>query len=437
MLQYTNANINVLNGAMKIKNDKASKFSWVNHDSTIWGSGSALSVSIWSPNYVPDPLAPAWPNSGADDPIASLCARSEPSARSPVPEWIYSNPIGTSASLWSTPYAGPSVLTWLNGDHGLSSATWLEDDLSASTLLFPPMPKPPLFTRCCLPKNYRTHGFNLFGRHLMIGGMAGPHNNDSIDGALSYLRVNEGRVVLIGLHENDFTKEAHRNGLEYHYIPILDFSSQPVPPEKYDAIYAVIKKSTEEGKLVSIHCGVGDGRTGTALAALKIRELLEQDAEINPLILEEEPQNTSLVFATLSHSDVPCTPIVKRAVEGLRHDRESSDESGSLSVETLSDIQTLIEYESHLRLVIKAELEVSKENDLAKITKLLASASLGSGAEATSRFPERPLPGIWFSLRPSRAIGAANTEARGLTDNTLNKNNDDSNDEGHSRTLII
>ncbi len=206
-----------------------------------------------------------------------------------------------------------------------------------------------------VPYNYRTHDFHLFGKALSIGGMAGLHNNANNHDPLIYLRDTAKRVVLIGLHEtHNFTDVANLHGIEYHYIPIPDFEPTPIDPAKYDAIYVALKKATAEGKQVAIHCGSGNGRTGTALTSLKLRELIETAAARNPAILDENPGKTTSVHSTIN-GKVACTPFVKAAVEGIRNQSNPVD-VGSKSVETTNDIHTLIAYEKHLRLVIKQEL---------------------------------------------------------------------------------
>ena len=212
------------------------------------------------------------------------------------------------------------------------------------------------------PTNFRTHHFNLFDKDLSIGGMAGPHHNTDRSGVLTYLKYSEKRDVLIGLHETDFSKDAYENGLEYHFIPIPDATETPVSTDIYDAIYSVVKNATKEGKRVTIHCGAGDGRTGTALACLKLRELLEKAAKEDASILDGTPGKTVTIYATRVHDhDVPCTPFVKAAIEELRLQRTAIDESGIHSVETENEIQTLVGYEKHLRLLIKNELEAQKD----------------------------------------------------------------------------
>lgn len=212
------------------------------------------------------------------------------------------------------------------------------------------------------PKNYRTHGFDLMGTHLTIGAMAGPHNNVNQHGILSYLGQNENRKVLIGLHEDDFTEIAQCNGLEYHHIPIQDGVTPPL--ETYDQIYQIVRKSTEEGKQVTIHCGHGDGRAGTALASLKLRELLENEIRENPMSINEDPFTTEGDVRDRQGGLVYCTPLVQQAIEAIRTERQAPDNdlSGENSVETSNEVQALINYERHLRVAMRAEL--SNENKL-------------------------------------------------------------------------
>jgi len=242
-------------------------------------------------------------------------------------------------------------------------------------------PLPPQQKQVMRPFNYRTNDFHLQGKDIAIGGMAGPHSNKDVNAALRYLRDTEKRTVLIGLHDHfDFKEDAERNGLEYYHIPVPDFSSKPISPATYDAIYAAVKKAA------TIHCGAGDGRTGTALASIKLRELLEQAARVNPSILDENPANTTLVHAKMAFKNIPCTPLVKQAVEGIRTNRKAIDSSGSHSVETENDIQTLINYEKHLRQVIKQELK--------------ATQAMHAGASVPEAVPAQPAVQALASQKP-------------------------------------
>ena len=117
----------------------------------------------------------------------------------------------------------------------------------------------------------------------------------------------------------------------------------------YEKIYEVVKEATNKGKAVTIHCGAGDGRSGTALASLKLRELLEIDI-INSFLLGQTRENTLTTVSTPMNNEVPCSYAVKNAVEQTRNQRGELDgENGKHSVETANDIATLMQYEAYLR----------------------------------------------------------------------------------------
>ena len=223
------------------------------------------------------------------------------------------------------------------------------------------------------PANFRVNKFTLGGKEVLIAGMARPNYNDeyAVQARLKYLRDVENRTVLMGLYQNSFEAQAKAQGLEYYHIPVHDLPGKghPISPERYDKIYEVVKKATSEGKLVTIHCGAGDGRTGTALASLKLRELLEQQASVKSSTLDDIPGKTVSVHVSYGGAkDVPCTPFVKLAVEAVRQQRivsSNADLSGSHSVETENDIDTLMNYEAHLRQKIKQELQVQGLNPAA------------------------------------------------------------------------
>ncbi len=211
-----------------------------------------------------------------------------------------------------------------------------------------------------VPSNYRTHDFHLFDRNLKIGGMARPnYGNQNTERTLEQLQHINPNIVLIGLYKKyDFSSEAEVARLPYLFIPITDY--QITPPETYDQIYAAVKQATSDGRQVIIHCGAGNGRTGAALAALKLRELLESAAKIDSSILDEDPDPVAEnILLSEILEDCPCSPLVKQAVESIRLNRQTLDDSdnGSESIESASDVASLISYEKHLRTLIKQELE--------------------------------------------------------------------------------
>lgn len=202
-----------------------------------------------------------------------------------------------------------------------------------------------------IPENYRINTFQLFGRSLTVAGMREAKTSETF----RYLKVNENRTVVIGLRETSDELAAKTIGLEYHHIPIEDYATEPLSPAVYDEIYSIVKNATKFGKQAVIHCRSGNGRTGVALATLKLRELLEEAAQKDLSILDSTPEKTASVLLK-QIVPYPCTPFVKSAVEAIRTNKKtlSSDpRAGKYAVETENDVETLIAYEAHLLAVIK------------------------------------------------------------------------------------
>lgn len=211
------------------------------------------------------------------------------------------------------------------------------------------------------PKNYRINKFHLFGEDIQIGGMARPDKNLDQDMAMKYLKQKESVDILIGLTENSYEQLATANGIEYHHLPIRDFSKASV--DTYDALYHEIGEATKQGKKVTIHCGAGDGRTGTALSSLKLREIMMEAALKDPSILDKPREKNKFIALPFATSNGNCTPFVEEAVMTIRNNRivnleEPSDDNGSHSVETQNDLDALMDYEQHLIEQIRKELRI-------------------------------------------------------------------------------
>jgi hypothetical protein len=65
-------------------------------------------------------------------------------------------------------------------------------------------------------------------------------------------------------------------------------------------------------------------------------------------------------------STIPCTKLVREAIESIRNQRQApeNDNSGINAVEHTNDVNSLIEYEKHLRNGLKRELELSNEREI-------------------------------------------------------------------------
>jgi protein-tyrosine phosphatase len=211
-----------------------------------------------------------------------------------------------------------------------------------------------------VPFNYRTHDFHLFDQDIQIGGMARQnYNNQDTETTLGLLKHINPHCVLIGLYQKyDFTSEAAAAGLTYVFIPVADF--QLTSPKIYDDIYARIKQATSDGYQVTIHCGAGNGRTGAALGDLKLRELLETAAKEDPAILDDAPDsNAETILLSEIMMNFPCSPLVKQAIEHIRVHRHTfnNNDNGIDSIESETDVISLLGYEKHLRQLIKHELQ--------------------------------------------------------------------------------
>ena len=144
----------------------------------------------------------------------------------------------------------------------------------------------------------------------------------------------------------------------YTHIEIDDWLGTPskhaekIEPSVYDNIYDAVKSAQRAGLKIAIHCEEGRGRTGTAIATLKLRELLEKAYIANPAMIEMEQiksKRLDVIDFDENHRKKNCsvavTPFVKEAVDYVR----SFDNSNNTSVETLHDIETLLVYEQYLR----------------------------------------------------------------------------------------
>lgn len=210
------------------------------------------------------------------------------------------------------------------------------------------------------PLNYRENKFTFLNQQITVAGMAGPHNNINPKGAMQYLKNTAKRSVLIGLHEDDFSDLFNGSGIEYHHLPIDDFSFEPISPIKYDEIFNIIQNSNTQNKLVTIHCGSGNGRTGTALAALKLREIIIDNIKKNPgILLNIKPAINKSISVCMKNKPIKCTERVKAAIEEIRSNKINCHaENGTDSVETRNDVNSLILYERWVILKCKQGLEL-------------------------------------------------------------------------------
>lgn len=212
--------------------------------------------------------------------------------------------------------------------------------------------------------NYREVPIKLNGQNIMVGGFS-RYEMDSNEGAMTRVK-NKGVEAVVSLAGN-YKKQFENAGMDPKFYTsdttaVYDWFNTPykegneIKPEVYDAVYEAVVAAQKEGKKIAIHCGAGDGRTGTALSSLKLRELLEEAYNKNPKDFNSEQNKSEEIH--MHHGvngslggNVKVTPLVKQAIEEVRTKSVNAD--GSIghhdSVESRNDVETLMLYEKHLR----------------------------------------------------------------------------------------
>ena len=115
-------------------------------------------------------------------------------------------------------------------------------------------------------------GFGGHGPNAAWSGGGGNGNGASaarLDDDLAWLRE-QGIGALLTLTEEPLPADAlARNGLESLHIPVMDMSAPT--PRQFEEALAFIDRMRAAGHAVAVHCLMGQGRTGTILAAYLIR----------------------------------------------------------------------------------------------------------------------------------------------------------------------
>lgn len=132
----------------------------------------------------------------------------------------------------------------------------------------------------------------VIGREL--AGMACPGYGPALREDLSRLKQEGiGAIVSLTLSplEEDIVKEF---GLEYLHLPVADFTAPTL--EQVDAFITFYERAQGDGRAVVVHCGAGQGRTGTMLACVLVqrgmpaRDAIREVRLIRPCSIETAEQ---------------------------------------------------------------------------------------------------------------------------------------------------
>ena len=127
--------------------------------------------------------------------------------------------------------------------------------------------------------NYRT--MNILG--TVVGGGARPAGDylvgASQDEVLAKIKEAGFTTILSidqGWESQDLTEAIEKTGLNHEIDDMYEFPDwEYAPADLYSNIKDFIKAKAEIGERVFIHCGAGNGRTGTVLSALVLSDLIE------------------------------------------------------------------------------------------------------------------------------------------------------------------
>lgn len=170
------------------------------------------------------------------------------------------------------------------------------------------------------------------GQPIMVAGLARLDASQTADETCRYLKA-RGIAMVFGMHvRSSYLEVSARYQLGYVGLDVPDFTAPGI--DIYDQVFEALLSQEQTGKTIAIHCQGGLGRTGTVLAALKLREM----AISHSFHVTRDDLNYYV------EPDSSCTKNVYDAIEFIRNIPGSR-----YAIEDESQVQSLIEYESVLK----------------------------------------------------------------------------------------
>ena len=171
------------------------------------------------------------------------------------------------------------------------------------------------------------------GQSVMVAGLAKLDSSLSAEETCRYLKAHD-IAMIFGMHVLRAYREASQShSISYVALDVPDFTAPGV--QVYDEIFEALMSQARAGKKIAIHCHGGLGRTGTVLAALKLREMSMQEG----FHWVEDALSYYIPAPAAS-----CSENVFKAIEFIR-----SIPGSEYAIEDESQIASLIEYEAVLK----------------------------------------------------------------------------------------
>jgi hypothetical protein len=188
-----------------------------------------------------------------------------------------------------------------------------------------------------IPENYRETAYLWDRDHIIhVAGLARPDYYQDPAEVMNYLKQHNIHT-LFGLDGSELLRfEAEKHGLIYRDVSIPDFTAPEI--SLYEQIYATALSEHAQGYKIAIHCRGGIGRTGTVLAALKLKEFAAQGS-----LFASSTSNEGFINLPYSQQPIRCSVRVREAIRQIRTIPGSEN-----AVEAEVQVKSLMLYEQYL-----------------------------------------------------------------------------------------
>ena len=215
-----------------------------------------------------------------------------------------------------------------------------------------------------IPSNYRTVRIELDGMRFQVSGMASMKYNKRLPRSKllgSVLPATNVKNYVNLEHANSPEKvQWEMRGGTYTFIPMTGgqegFNTGKI--EEFERFYLNVTRAARKGQNSVVHCGEGWGRTGTMLASLKLREMIDKQLAADPTFARTQLralETDSYAKDSIElgkYSPVPTVTGAAMVIKAIRKIRSApiSGEAteGGASVEVPGQVEALTDYYFHI-----------------------------------------------------------------------------------------